>query len=91
MISNKQERLNRLGEVLGDDVKESIKEKGQDSKVRRAMRLTRDLIELLGDDELTKKILSKITADDIVGGEVRQIDPELASFLQVWLSIRCSQ
>ncbi len=67
MISNKQERLNRLGEVLGDDVKESIKEKGQDSKVRRAMRLTRDLIELLGDDELTKKILSKITADDIVG------------------------
>ncbi|GGP21167.1 hypothetical protein GCM10007981_11880 [Thermocladium modestius] len=90
MISNKQERLNRLGEVLGDDVKESIKEKGQDSKVRRAMRLTRDLIELLGDDELTKKILSKITADDIVG-EVRQIDPELASFLQVWLSIRCSQ
>ncbi len=90
MISNKQERLNRLGDVLGDEVKESSKEKGQDSKVRRAMRLTRDLIELLGDDELTKKILSKITADDIVG-EVRQIDPELASFLQVWLSIRCPQ
>jgi len=45
---------------------------------------------LLGDDELTKKILSKITIDDVVN-EVKQVDPELANFLQVWLSMRCTQ
>jgi len=90
VIPNRQERLNRLSDVLGDEVKENPKERNSDSRVRRAMRLTRDLIELLGDDELTKKILSKITIDDVVN-EVKQVDPELANFLQVWLSMRCTQ
>ncbi|MGC8596991.1 MAG: hypothetical protein ACP5NY_03625 [Thermocladium sp.] len=90
MMPNRQERLSRLSDVLGDEAKENPKERNMDSRVRRAMRLTRDLIELLGDDELTKKILSKITIDDVVN-EVKQVDPELASFLQVWLSMRCTQ
>lgn len=89
-MPNRQERLSRLSDVLGDEAKENPKERNMDSRVRRAMRLTRDLIELLGDDELTKKILSKITIDDVVN-EVKQVDPELASFLQVWLSMRCTQ
>ncbi len=89
-MPNRQERLSRLSDVLGDDAKENPKERNMDSRVRRAMRLTRDLIELLGDDELTKKILSKITIDDVVN-EVKQVDPELAGFLQVWLSMRCTQ